>query len=535
MASLVFTPFGGLVPKADPLALPANAAQIAMNCRVSSGMLEAFRSPLEVYNPTTPGLSTIYRFGQMTDSDVDHWFSFTKTVDVVKGAISNDTEEITYYTGDGYPKVTKSDMALTSRSYPAGYYRLGLPAPTFTPVATVTGSASSDTAIAETRFYIYTFVSSLGEESAPSEPSNEVTFLNGQSVTLILGAVPSGAYSVASKRIYRTAVGSSATQYLLVAEIPGASVAYEDTVLAAALGEVCPSIDYAQLPDAARGLVSMPNGMMAAHTDYDVYFCAPYKPYAWPVAYMQTVDYPLVGLGSFGSSLAVLTTGFPYVMTGTDPSSVSSEKLPVAYACLSKKSIVSSMGGVMYAAADGLVIIDSTGAKVISDDYFTRREWSALKPSSMMCAVWDERIFVFYDNGTSRGGYIFANDGLTTTDIYATAAFTDPVTGSLFLCVDDKIVKWDSGLAGKFQWKSRRRQVPIPKNFSYGQVLASVYPVTVNIYADGVLMNSQAVADDSSFRLPSGFRARYWEIELLGSERVFMVVIADTIEELHGD
>ena len=532
MSAITLTAFGGLVPKANPLSLPSNAAQVADNCRMSAGGLEPFKAPLQVYDPTTANLKTIYRFGQTTNSDTDHWFTFSNVVDVVKGAIANDTEERTYYTGDGYPKVTTSNMALTSRPYPSTYYRLGLPAPATAPVATVSGAPTSESVIAETRFYTYTFVSSMGEESAPAPPSNEVTHKNGQTVHLMLGAVPAGAYNVTTKRIYRTTTGSKTTEYLFVAEVPAATGAYDDTVSADALGEVMPSLEYSQLPDSARGLVAMANGMMAAHTDYDVYFSVPYKPYAYPVGYMMTVSYPVVGLGAFGNSVAVLTTGFPTVMTGTDPSSISSEDLKVPYACLSKRSIASAMGGVVYAAADGLILIDGSGARVLTEGFFARREWAALKPESMLCAVWDDRVFFFYDNGTTRGGYILSSDGLTTTGVYATSAFTDPVTGSLFLCVNDKIVKWDAGLVGQFQWRSRKQGVVVPNNFSYGQVLSTAYPVTMNVYADGVISNTVTVANDQPFRLSSGFRARYWEIELLGSGFVSFVSIADTVEEL---
>lgn len=532
MTALAFSPFGGIAPKLDPLALPAPLAQEAENCRVSSGTLEAYKQPIQVYDPTTPNLRTIYRFGQATDSDTQFWFTSQNVVDFVKGAIANDTEERTFYTGDGYPKVTKSDMALDAAPYPTNSYRLGTPAPSTPPVATVTGSASSATAIAETRLYVLTYVDVLGGESAPSDPCNEVTYYDGQTVTLQLGGVPSGPYNVTSKRIYRTSTGSASTEYLFVAEVPAGTGAYDDTLLAENLGEVLPSLEYALLPDDARGLTSMPNGMMAAHTDYDVFFCVPFKPYAWPVNYMQTVDYPVVGLGAFGSSLAVLTTGLPYIMSGTDPASVSVEKLAVPYACLSKRSICTAMGGVVFAAADGLVLLDHSGPKVLTESYYTRREWQALVPSSMLCAVWDEKVFVFYDTGTTTGGLIIDGDGLTTTDVYATAAFTDPVTGSLFLCVNDKIVKWDAGLAGTFTWFSRRVQTPVPHNFAYGHVLAAAYPLTLEVYGDGTLRHTETVTNEEPFRLPSGFLSRYWEIKLTGSGRVFGALLADSPEEL---
>jgi hypothetical protein len=251
---------------------------------------------------------------------------------------------------------------------------------------------------------------------------------------------------------------------------------------------------------------------------------------------MQTVDYPIVGVASFGTSLAVLTTGVPYVMSGTDPSSVSVEKLSVPYACLSKKSICASMGGVLYAAADGLIAIDYSGPRVLTDQLFTRREWAALNPSSMMVCVWDERIFMFYRVSDDVKGCLILDgqNGLTTSDVYATAYFTDPVTGSLFLAVGNQIVKWDAGAVGQYQWKSRQEVLPMPKNFGYGQVLATSYPLTMNIYGDGALKHSQMVASELPFRLPSGFRSRYWEIELIGSGRVRSAVLADSAMELQS-
>lgn len=184
------------------------------------------------------------------------------------------------------------------------------------------------------------------------------------------------------------------------------------------------------------------------------------------------------------------------------------------------------------AAADGLVLIESSGIKVITDQFFTRREWAKLNPSTMLCAVWDECIFMFYDNGTTKGGYVLSGDGLTTTAIYATAAYTDPVTGSLFLCVDDKIVKFDAGATGQFKWHSKRNMIQWPQNLGVCQVLADAYPVIAKVYADGNLTDTKTVLSDDPFRLSSGFRARSLEIELTGSARVSMAALADEMGEL---
>lgn len=566
MSLIAYSPFGGMVPKADPLTLPPNASQLAINCRLTAGILEAYNLPWTVFSPATVNVRTIYRYGQATNSDTDYWFTSDKDVNFVKGAIANDTEERTYYTGDGYPKVTKADIATVDQPYPSSSWRLGLPNPGSAIVATVSGSqttpvtdpvtgvATETKSIPETRFYLYTFVSAMGEESGPSPASNEATVYAGQTVSLMLGGPPSGPYNVTSKRIYRTSVGSNSTDYLFVAEVDVGTGSYDDTTLAENLGEVMPSLLFNQLPDLARGLTGMANGMMAAHTDYDVYFCEPFKPYAWPESYIQTVDYPIVGTASFGNSLVVLTTGMPYLMTGSDPSSVTVDKLAVPYACLSKRSICSALNGVIYAAADGLVCIDNSGARVLTDGLMTRREWQGVNPSSMLCAVWDEKIFIFFKFGEAQGGLILdLANGLTLTDVYATAAYTDPVTGSLFLCVNDRIVKWDAGLAGSFKWWSRKVNISILHNFAYGQVLASSYPQKMIVHADiedatkataivaacpslvaeGTKVKYTATATDSQpFRLPGGFSARYWEVEMIGSGKVFAAMLADSVGEL---
>jgi len=536
MAAVAFAPFGGLVPRADPLTIPTGGAQIASHCRLTAGgILEAFKLPSQVFSSGFGPFNTIYRFGQAQSTDTEYWFTSKNAVDFVKGAIANDTEERTFYTGDGHPKVTNAALATASLPYPTAFYRLGLPPPSNPLFTVVSGTPASDTSVIETRFYVYTYVGSMGEESAPSELSEQLTMSVGQVVTLYIQGLPNGAYNTVAKRIYRTSTGNSSTAFLFVAEVASSTGAYEDSILAENLGEPIPSTTYSQLPDLARGLVSLPNGMMAAHTDYDVYFSEPFKPYAWPEGYIQTVDFPIVGLGVFGTALVVLTKGFPYIMDGSDPLSMSSQKLAVPYACVSKKSIVSSMNGVIYAAADGLILIDANGPKVLTEALFTRREWELYNPSSMVCAIWDEKIFMFYDTLSVQGGLILdVQAGLTTTDVYATSAFTDPVTNSLFLGRYGTITKWDGGTAGTYTWKSRKLNMPLPRNFAYGQVLADNYPVTALLYADDALVHTQTVVDDKPFRLPGGFRARYWELTLVGTGKVFSAYLADTTMDLQS-
>ncbi len=120
-----------------------------------------------------------------------------------------------------------------------------------------------------------------------------------------------------------------------------------------------------------KGLINLPNGIMAGFEGRDVYFCEPYRPYAWPAAYQQTVDYPVVGLGRLDTSLVVLTKGAPYLISGSAPGYMTVVKADLEQACVSKRSIVSMGSAVFYASPDGLVALAASGSRVLT--YLTGR------------------------------------------------------------------------------------------------------------------------------------------------------------------
>lgn len=542
MAAIRIASFGGISPATNKVALGDTAAQRAVNCKLHAGVLQPFKAPATVHTPTAnlSPYKTIYRYDQDAQTPTQYWFTFTTDVDVVKGAVAGDENERTYYTGDGVPKVTDVTIGISSAPYPSSYFRLGIPAPSAPPTIVVSTAASPvPSTPAEDRVYVYTFVSAWGEESPPSLPSAVLTTEIGDTVTVSgLATAPTPNYNTGSgamKRIYRVANGNSSTNYLFVAEIPIAQVTYIDTIPTVELSNVIPTLISDILPANAAGLTNMANGIMAAFVGYDVYLCEPYKPYSWPELYRQAVDYPVVGLGAFGSSLAILTTGNPAILTCTDPQSVSVEKLSLPYSCVSKRSICSAFGEVVYASPDGLVSIGPNGAKVITEALMTREEWDAYKPSSMMCALWDDRIFIFYDTGTVRGSLLLdGKQGLTESTVFATAAYNDLVNGKLYLCINNVITEWNAGTALTYTWKSKLFTHPNFVNFAWGQVLAEAYPVTLNAYINDndTPVYTYTVADAEPFRLQSGFKARYWEIELVGSTTVYSVTFAESIDEL---
>ena len=116
-----------------------------------------------------------------------------------------------------------------------------------------------------------------------------------------------------------------------------------------------------------RGLCLMANGIAAGFSGNTVLFSGAYLPYAWPNANRLTTEDDVVAICPAGTSLVVGTKGYPYVMTGVSPSSITSQKLNIQQACISKRSMVSVDGVVLYASPDGLVGVTESGASVATD------------------------------------------------------------------------------------------------------------------------------------------------------------------------
>jgi hypothetical protein len=400
-------------------------------------------------------------------------------------------------------------------------------------IATTTGTADENTT-PETRVYTWTWVNKeagLESESAPADASLSADVSPGQSVSLTgFAGVPSG-YIVSHRRIYRSTSGV----FLFVAEIPAAQNSYTDNVSADALGEELPSLYYAEPPAALKGLTNLPNGMMAGFVGRDVYFSEPYRPYAWPETYIQTVDYPVVGLGRMDTTLAVLTTGTPYLMQGTHPDSVAVVKSDLEQACVSKRSIVSFGGSVVYAAPDGLMRLAPGGSQIITQNLFNYKQWQAyFKPESIHAYAHDNQYIAFYDTGSTQGGFVYdmASGQFILHDIYATAGFRDVQRDKLFLAFENRsVATWFEGAAKPYVWRSKKFTMPQIMGFSCAQLEAETYPMVVRIIADGEIIHSQTVTSRNPFRLPAKV-GRDWEMQIEGSSEVFAIAIANSMTEL---
>jgi hypothetical protein len=482
MPVLKLTNFSGISPRTGPSNLQDNQAQTARNLKLQSGEIRAWRNPVYTYTTGLPDSQTIYQL-QNLSTGATRWLEWATDVDVVPSPAADTTDFRIYYTDGTAPKKTNWNLATTSGTgsvpYPNAYLNMGVPAPAAAPTA----SASGGTSPTETRSYIYTYVSTFGsvlEESAPS--AAVLVTCNSSGATVTIGGftnAPTTNYNITALRIYRSVSGTTSAQYQYVGQVtinPSTGVptssTFADTLTVAQLGISLPSLYYTTPPSALKGLIAMPNGILAGFVGNQVWFCEPYLPHAWPVSYMMTVGAPIVGLGVFGQTLVVCTTQVPYLISGSTPGSMTQTKLPLPEPCVAKRSIASDQFGVLYASPNGLVSIAPGTQDVISRQLFTRDEWQTYSPTSMVGLIYQNMYLGFYQNGSSKSALVIMRGDtppLVTLDVPAKAVFVARNTSNVYYVstADNAIYQLDADTVNNtfFEWKSKKFISPHPVNF----------------------------------------------------------------------
>lgn len=577
MAIIKVTGFTGEAPRIAPRLLPPSGAQVAQSVRLEDGELAPFRKPYPVYEipGVDPGdVKTIYRH-------LDEWLSWATVVHAAPGPVAQDR---LYYTGDGVPKMRVGSTVYSLKVTPP-------------PSALTAVRSGSLTAVTETRLYVYTHVTDYGEESEPNPVSNEVVVSPGNTVDLSgFTAAPAGR-AITKQRIYRAQTSATgATQFYFIAERAASTSNYVDSIASENFNEPLPSLDWNMPPDGLSGLVSLPNGMMAAFVGKDLYFCEPWRPHAWPEKYVLTADYDIVGLAAYGTTLVVGTEGNPYLVSGTTPDTMFMSKMELNMPCLSAQGMVDLGHSVAYPSHDGLVVVQNGAATVLTANLLTRDQWLELDPATLVCGQFYGRFFASFDyvdaEGTRNTGTLIidltgADPFLIRSQHKADACFYEVASGTLFMLIGDVIHEWDSSqsINDVLTWRSKSFVMKAPTSFgailfeidlrdqaavlAFEEALAAAAAANEARFAEGPLngeVNGNAIngfdinGDDLSAmppapyaavtvyadqellatvtragdmqRLPGGKLAREWEIEVNGNIRVLEVTLAGTGQEL---
>ena len=559
MAGFKLQTFSGLNKKISPRLLPDDVAQEATNAFLDRGRLEGL--PLDVDDASESGNShpalhisastkTIHK---ATDNE---WFTFDQDVDVIESPIREDSFSRFYFTGfqgsSGFPRMVSAAAGISgSGPYPVTSFRLGLPTPAvFTSAPSINNATAEDGATTSARAYVYTEITTFGEEGPPSvvNTTDIVDASNGATVTLSLPAATSGTHSIAKRRIYRTDLNGV---FRFVKDVAGTSAGTTtDTVLDASLGEEIESADNLAPPDDVSsnhpdgpmfGITTMPNGITAGFSGNTLLFSEAFLPHSYPRANQLTTASDIVAIKAISSGLFVTTKGKPVLVSGTDPRAMASVEVDANLPNTNKKSLVDMGEYAIYASPDGLVLATNQGVQLISQTFFTRDQWQAYYPENIEAYEYEGKYIGFTWDGSdssTKKGFLFDPRGQKNAfidlDFYAHAGYNDRENDELYLVIGGTLKKFARSTSKRaYSWKSKEHYTNRPICPGVAKVSADSYAsLTFKLFADGVLKHTQTVTGNNIFRLPGGYQAKSFHIVLSGTDAVNEVCVYESPGEI---
>lgn len=574
MVAIRLSAFGGMQPVIDTKLLPQPAAELATNCWLLDGKITGFRAPKLVHILANTSAQCVFRIpkggtsaAEILNSD---WLEFDIANTTVVPNPNSDLVDPTYYWADGVnPPGYTSNARITGSLAPLV---LGIPRPSVAPTLAPAGGVS---AVLETRAYVYTWVSSFGEEGPPS-PSSIVTTAKVDDTWVVTLTAPGGTDTtnrdLTHVNIYRTVTSDQGVAtYFFVTQLAIATTTFNDTLLSAtiALNSELLSTNWTAPPDKLQGMVSMPNGMIAGWLGKELWFCEPFRPHAWPVQYQTSVSSPIIGLGVSGQTLVVCTSGFPHTATGTHPSIMVLARLGQNEPCTAQGSVVSTQTGVVYTSPNGIISVANGVAQNVSSGLISKEKWNQmLDLNRIHAAILTGAYYCFsgisegafeptafntdaFSNGISGGApdgaFIHLDDARLayvklTNSVSTLNVLTDLWSGEVLLVVAGAVFQVDltvAALQGGYIWRSKLFQMQYLTNLGAAKIFYTnppgiSSPVGVfRTFANGVLKQEHLIpVSGEMFRLPSGYTADEYQFEIEGNLLIENVQVADTPKAL---
>lgn len=447
---LTFQQFSGIAPSIAPRLLPATLAQEALDVKLWSGELQPHYAD-EILQYIPSNIQSIYRY--KWKNKTYNWLMWPYETYVAKGPVYDDENNRIYFMNQGGFFVTDSSL-LKDKDYindlESKAYAVAIPEPGQSDIWVSGGTGSGDI---ESRSYVYCYVRQwsdgtidVGKSSGPLKNSSDrsrytVDVRPGQVVDMSIvdpiahaNGIGAGINKVYIYRSEVTSAGQALYSYVDQFDVntsrvtnnpaavwvaDGSYYKYSDSKPNTSLGEACPSIYWDAPVTGLKGLVSLQNGLFAAYKDSTIYVSDWNAPHAWPYEHKVTIDYPIVGLGSFGNTIVVCTEAAPVLIVVQDPTNPTVKAVQENCPCVSVDSIVNTRNGVIFASQNGLVLINSTSPTFITEKLLTQDEWLPLHPESLKGAFLNNTYYGFFTNPTdTAAGFIFDLDSYTYSTVY---------------------------------------------------------------------------------------------------------------------
>lgn len=480
------TTFSGLVPKLDGQDLPPDAALVAENCDLYAGRIDPF--PVPGGNIPLVGVDgwsfegeplTIYKAGPA-------WVAWPKHVFVVPDPANRAGAHSFLYVEDGELRRSSAEWIANKR----GYVPVGVAAPELAPqavaaagvcadldfpalscVAPCEGGSNPDAAPGEIRAYLLTYVTELGEESAPSPPTEPVVVHEGEGVVLLDPNQPPA--HVNRRRWYRAVAGSEGlATWLFAGETDVDTMAFTDCADALGLGHPMDTETHLAPPDCLDGVALLGDTSVAVWSGNQFWVSEPRLPHAYPPEWRRQVPQDrIVTMAGVTPSLEgettylgyITTTGRPYFVAGTLPEQISVHEYAFDYPALTARAWTVVEGSFVYASQYGLVALSQGSVAVLMDQFVTDIEWAALGPRALHLHHWNGRLWGFNPDKsfvlTLSSIREDRPSSFVELTLHPSAAHGGP--DGLMLALGNGLQKWGAG-TGRMQarWRSRTFTMP---------------------------------------------------------------------------
>lgn len=355
------------------------------------------------------------------------------------------------------------------------------------------------------------------------------------------------------------------------------------------LGEVATNLIWS-CPEGLQGIINVGNGVFAAYKGNTVYLSEPYQGHAFPAEYAIPLDYNVVGLGSFGNTLVICTESKTYTVVVSNPAASILRPIQEAHACVSKNSIVSMADSVIYATAYGLIRVTGDGATRLIYPIISDMVWTKYNPSTIRAAAYQGKYLMFFDTDqVEYNGCIIDFEEIRTgiiglslkisclwqddssSNVYVQYIDPDTLIPKIYIFGESttlrRIYKWRSkkfvntfGLTtmaackvnfnGEFDTSEKEftyepswnalnvnyvNMFPINGDANTGKYWANKLNrqwCILDFYADDKIRKTLNIYDSNPVRLPAGFRADSFYVDITSTMPISRVQLATSFGEL---
>jgi hypothetical protein len=423
--------------------------------------------------------------------------------------------------------------------------RSGFPCLDRAPIVVLGGSTKTEQKVIE-RSYFYTYIKADGSESMPSQPS-QLVLADWDINALVSGfETPEANYCITGIKIYSTAPGMATqdtpqhdnTSYFHVATLALGTSAYTHQPLSTSYGDAwLANRTGGPAPDNLTDVQYWDGSQLAGIADGVLHFTYPREFQRWaPEFALKPFEKPIRFLAAheFGY---LLNCGRPEVVDlrldckGGFCHNV--QRLDEYHPLIGLRSPAIYQSNVVYASDDGLVMLSGNQSAVITGGFWSRDQWLALHPNTMVGVVHDGFYYGFTDVETIRvklPGTTHSRDQnsfVTRLSIRARHAYVAE-SGVLYYLASDGSGIYSLGTGAGFKeytWRSWRVRQLGHTHFSHAMVdTREGAPVNLTVF--NVCKTGETelhLAKCKKARLPRWLKLDEIQVEVHGKNEVFEV------------